>query len=49
MKLFNKVISALYSHSKSSFTLSKLRFLVLRTAAIKQEQRLLAGYAERER
>ena len=30
MKLSNKVISALYSVSKSSFTTSKLRFLNLR-------------------
>ena len=30
LKLSNKVISAFYSHSKSSFTLSKLRFFVLR-------------------
>lgn len=34
---------------KSSFTLSKLQFLGLRSAAIKRGQRMLADDAERER
>ena len=46
----NKSIFCRYARPQNPhLRLSKLRFLGLRSAAIKREQRLLADYAERER